>query len=474
MCHSGGSNILRLQVNLVNKSNLQHSMMTAGRSGLKVDLAARVSKEPHVAAQERPLRPGRALAGTGKAKRTPSRSASPVSTRRGMWERGVEVDLAVRVRKELPVSAHERPARLARPGTRKIKPTPSRSPSPPAAQERACDNEPCDRRLPVFERARSHSASPPRQQRPPYAAAKESFPSSMSTTAPRLDVDDSATDRGCHHSELDSGGREGPEESENLLTSKSAKWRVAWDVHSRSAPLLSLFEARQMATIAKLVQPTTRPIGIRSVIRHISDPLPTESAPRREGDLAGIFGDELQDRLARKMKEVEAQRAADQEDTVKQKLRGFRRIVTTASPSSQSAAQGSHLLKLSPTTQVEPKFRVAQRRRSLISVGPGMDKCDRVKDALLRKVERQTNQCFREMFAGLPEEELDVEIHRVFYSFDSDGNRRLDKGELAHAFEVMGLRLSREQIDATFEELDHNGNGTIEAYEFCRMVRERE
>jgi Ca2+-binding EF-hand superfamily protein len=78
------------------------------------------------------------------------------------------------------------------------------------------------------------------------------------------------------------------------------------------------------------------------------------------------------------------------------------------------------------------------------------------------------------MFAGLPEDELDVEIHRVFYSFDSDGNMRLDKDELANAFDVMGLRLSFEQLDATFEHLDHNGNGTIEADEFCRMVRERE
>ena len=54
--------------------------------------------------------PSPGLAGTGKVKRTPSRSASPVSTRRGGWERGAEV-LDVRVRKELPVSAHEGPAR---------------------------------------------------------------------------------------------------------------------------------------------------------------------------------------------------------------------------------------------------------------------------------------------------------------------------------------------------------------------------
>jgi hypothetical protein len=280
--------------------------------------------------------------------------------------------------------------------------------------------------------------------------------------------------RGRHHSELDSGGRQGWEESGKLLAStvlgKAAKWRVALDAHSRSVPSLTPIAARQMAPIAALVQPTTRPGGIRFV-NNFSNPLHTESA--REGDLAGIFGDELQDRLARKMKEVETQRAADP-DSLTQKPR--RRLVTTASPGSQRAAQASQLLKLSPAQRsrspVEPK--VTQRRRSLMGVGAGMDKCDRVKDALLRKVERQTNQCFREMFAGLPEDELDVEIHRVFYSFDSDGNMRLDKDELANAFDVMGLRLSFEQLDATFEHLDHNGNGTIEADEFCRMVRERE
>jgi hypothetical protein len=381
--------------------------------GPQVDLAARVIKKPFVAVQvsNYPLRPSRALAGAGKAKCT------------------------------------------------------SRSGSPAAAEERACDNEPCD--LPVFERTRSHSASPPRQQRarllPRVSLAARSSTSSLGHHRRR------------HHSELDSiesGGREGSEEKllASTVPGKAAKWRVAGDAHSRSVPSLTFIAARQMAPTA-LVQPTTRPGGIRFV-NNFSNPLPTESA--REGDLAGIFGDELQARLARKMKEVEAQRAADREDTVKQKPR--RRMVTTASPGSQRAAQASQLLKLSPAQQsrspVEPK--VTQRRRSLMGVGPGMDKCDRVKDAMLRKVERQTNQCFREMFAGLPEDELDVEIHRMFYSFDSNGNMRLNKDELSHAFDVMGLRLSSEQLDATFEELDHNGNGTIEADEFCRMVRERE
>jgi hypothetical protein len=47
----------------------------------QVDTAARVVKEPLAAAHERPLRPRRALAGTGKVKHTRSRSASPVSAR---------------------------------------------------------------------------------------------------------------------------------------------------------------------------------------------------------------------------------------------------------------------------------------------------------------------------------------------------------------------------------------------------------
>ena len=399
--------------------------MPGGERVPQVDTAARVVKEPLAAAHERPLRPRRALAGTGKVKHTPSRSASPVSTGRGGWERGAD---DVRVRKELPpVSAHECPARLLAPGgTRKIKHTPPRSASPAAEEEGKW----------LFERTRSHSASPPRQ-RHPRLLPRVSFVARLSTSS-------LGHHRGRHHRELDSS-----------LTLSLA--RLAWDKHSRSEPSLT-----------KLMQPTTRPGGIR-LVKKFSDPLPTESV--REGDLAGILGDELKDRLARKMEEVEAQRAADQEDTVTQKPR--RRIVTTASPGSQRAAQASQLLKLSHSQQsrspVEPK--VAQRRRSVIEQRV---KCDRVKDALLRKVERQTNQCFREMFAGLPEDELDVEIHRVFYSFDSDGNMRLDKDEFVHAFDVMGLRLSSEQLDATFKEMDHNDNGTIEADEFCRMVRERD
>jgi hypothetical protein len=137
--------------------------------GPQVDLAARVIKKPFVAVQvsNYPLRPSRALAGAGKAKCT------------------------------------------------------SRSGSPAAAEERACDNEPCD--LPVFERTRSHSASPPRQQRarllPRVSLAARSSTSSLGHHRRR------------HHSELDSiesGGREGSEESEKLLAStvpgKAAQW----------------------------------------------------------------------------------------------------------------------------------------------------------------------------------------------------------------------------------------------------------
>ena len=77
------------------------------------------------------------------------------------------------------------------------------------------------------------------------------------------------------------------------------------------------------------------------------------------------------------------------------------------------------------------------------------------------------------MFAGLPEDELDVEIHRVFHSFDADGNSTLDKDEFAQAFNVMGLGLSREQCDAAFDQYDLGANGSIDAHEFCQMVSKR-
>ena len=189
-----------------------------------------------------------------------------------------------------------------------------------------------------------------------------------------------------------------------------------------------------------------------------SDPVSGESACWA----VPIFEEELTGRLARKMQAAEVLRVRAQEDAPRPR----RRVAASA------ASLGSQLLdKLSAASFGAPKE--AQPRRCLMAQGAGKDKDVRVKNALLRKVERLSRQLFREMFAGLPEDELDVEIHRVFHSFDTDGNSTLDKDEFAQAFNVMGLGLSREQCDAAFDQYDLDANGSIDAHEFCQMVSKR-
>jgi len=461
----------------------------------EVDVTRRVSKElPAAAASERvsQLLLKRAPPGI---QRTRSRSESPPALphRPGAGRRGeVDVTPRRRVSQELPAAAaSERLSQLvlkrAPPG---IQRTRSRSESPPAA---ALPHRPgagrrgeaagagrargLARALPPvpFRRTASRSASPGRQQA--WGATRAG-----AVPAAVRDLGRSRSQLGAQAGAArPSPGLHGDRRPESASLG-AQKWRskvldakrVGAQPQSRSMKNVRelLREGMYVAPGAQDLEwgvARNRPASQSQASSPLSPAQPLLAKSRSDpvsGESAcwsvPIFEEELTGRLARKMQAAQVLRVRAQEDAPRPR----RRVAASA------ASLGSQLLdKLSAASFGAPKE--AQPRRCLMAQGAGKDKDVRVKNALLRKVERLSRQLFREMFAGLPEDELDVEIHRVFHSFDADGNSTLDKDEFAQAFNVMGLGLSREQCDAAFDQYDLDANGSIDAHEFCQMVSKR-
>jgi len=88
-----------------------------------------------------------------------------------------------------------------------------------------------------------------------------------------------------------------------------------------------------------------------------------------------------------------------------------------------------------------------------------------------RAVLKEAGAVFAKLFAGLSAAELRLAIASAFDKFDVDRSGFLDRGELKDAFEMMGLRLSYEEIQVLLNEYDVDGSGKIELAEFESMVR---
>ncbi len=60
--------------------------------------------------------------------------------------------------------------------------------------------------------------------------------------------------------------------------------------------------------------------------------------------------------------------------------------------------------------------------------------------------------------------------YQVFKKFDKDKNDKITKFELENGFKAMKLPYSEDQIDAMWEYLDRDDNGTIDINEFSKAV----
>ncbi len=63
--------------------------------------------------------------------------------------------------------------------------------------------------------------------------------------------------------------------------------------------------------------------------------------------------------------------------------------------------------------------------------------------------------------------------YKVFKKFDKDGNDKITKYELEQGFKQMRFTYSEDQIDAMWEQLDKDNNGTIDINEFSKAVKMR-
>jgi Ca2+-binding EF-hand superfamily protein len=66
----------------------------------------------------------------------------------------------------------------------------------------------------------------------------------------------------------------------------------------------------------------------------------------------------------------------------------------------------------------------------------------------------------------------DIEVfYDGFTAFDTDGDNRLDKNELATALKYMGQAVQKDKLDAFFAKVDSDGSGYIEWVEFLQIMR---
>ncbi|ESN96702.1 hypothetical protein HELRODRAFT_156044 [Helobdella robusta] len=62
-------------------------------------------------------------------------------------------------------------------------------------------------------------------------------------------------------------------------------------------------------------------------------------------------------------------------------------------------------------------------------------------------------------------------IGRVFKTFDDNGNKKLDKEELASGLQEFGMSMSKSEVDQLFNYLDKDNSGSINFDEFLIALR---
>lgn len=67
--------------------------------------------------------------------------------------------------------------------------------------------------------------------------------------------------------------------------------------------------------------------------------------------------------------------------------------------------------------------------------------------------------------------ERENELRATFNHFDRDGNGRIDRGEFEQLIRALGGSLSSEELEQGFAAIDGDGNGTVDFAEFLAWFR---
>jgi len=73
---------------------------------------------------------------------------------------------------------------------------------------------------------------------------------------------------------------------------------------------------------------------------------------------------------------------------------------------------------------------------------------------------------------GLTPEELS-EFREIFNLVDTDGGGDISREELGELISTLGLKASQEELDRMIDEIDKDGDGTIDFDEFCSVMSHR-